>query len=377
MGPLKGMKVVEVGGIGPGPFCGQMLSDMGADVVRIDRKGVPRSMVPYKFDVWHRNRRSITLNLKKPEGVKAALKLIEKADALIEGFRPGVMEKLGLGPDVCLEKNKRLVFGRMTGWGQDGPLSQAAGHDINYIALSGALHAMGVAGGKPVVPLNLVADLGGGGMMLAFGIMCAMHEAKQSGKGQVVDATMVDGAACLMGFFYGLWGSGLWSDARGSNLLDGGAHFYDTYETADGRYISIGAIEPQFYALLLKHAEIDDPDFEVQLDMSKWPLLKKKTAEIFKRKTRDAWCKIMEGTDICFAPVLSFEEAINHPHNKKREVFVNIDGAIQPAPAPRFSRTKPDNPKAAPEPGADNDSALVDWGFTAEDIQMLKEKDVL
>lgn len=377
MGPLEGMKVIEAGGIGPGPFCAQMLSDMGAEVIRIDRKGVPRSLVPRQFDVWHRNRRSITLDLKKPEGVKAALKLIEKADALVEGFRPGVMEKLGLGPDDCFKANPRLVYGRMTGWGQNGPLSKAAGHDINYIALSGALHAIGVAGQKPVPPLNLVADLGGGGMMLAFGIMCGIYETKKSGKGQVVDATMVDGAACLMGFFYGLWGAKLWSADRGANLLDGGAHFYDTYETKDGKYISVGSIEPQFYQLLLKLTGINDPDFDVQLDMFKWPVLKKKTADIFKQKTRDEWCALMEGTDVCFAPVLDFNEAIHHPHNQERNVFVDVEGAMQPGPAPRFSRTQPAHPKAAPEPGADNDSALSDWGFSSSEIDQLKKKGAL
>ena len=377
MGPLEGMKVLEVGGIGPGPFCAQMLADMGAEVIRIDRKGVPRSMVPFNFDVWHRNRRSITLDLKKKEGVDAALKLVESADALVEGFRPGVMEKLGLGPDLCLERNPRLVFGRMTGWGQDGPLANAAGHDINYISISGALHPIGTAGGKPVPPLNLVADLGGGGMMLAYGIMCAIFECHKSGKGQVVDAAMVDGSAALMGFFYGLYGTGLWADRRGANLLDGGAHFYDTYETSDGKYISIGSIEPQFYKLLLSITEVDDPEFDQQLDITKWPILKEKFEEIFKKKTRDEWCALMEGSDVCFAPVLSLEEAMNHPHNVAREIFVDVGGARQPAPAPRFSRTKPGVPRPAPEPGADNESALSDWGFSPSEIEALREKDAI
>lgn len=365
------MRVLEVGGIGPGPFCGQMLSDMGADVIRIDKREGAGSIVPRKFDVWQRGRRSITLDLKKEEGKAAALKLIENADALIEGFRPGVMEKLGLGPDVCLERNPRLVYGRMTGWGQDGPLSQAAGHDINYIALSGALHAIGTAGEKPVPPLNLIGDLGGGGMMLAFGIMCGVFEANRSGKGQVVDATMVDGAASLMGFFYGLWNAGLWSANRGTNLLDGGAPFYDTYQTKDDKYISVGAIEPQFYTLLLELTGIDDPDFDVQFDIAKWPLLKKKTAAVFRQKTRDEWCDLLEGSDVCFAPVLSFEEAINHPHNKERNVFVKIGDTVQPAPAPRFSRTRPDIPDPAPEPGADNETALIDWRFTQAEVDHL------
>lgn len=378
MGPLKGMKVVMVGGIGPGPFCAQMLADMGADIIRIDKKGEPRiAFIQKKFDVLHRNIRSVTIDFKKKEGIEAALKLIDKAEAIIEGFRPGVMEKLGLGPDICLKRNPKLIFGRMTGWGQEGPLAQAAGHDINYIALTGALHAIGKAGEKPVVPLNIVGDFGGGSLFLAFGIMCGVYEARQSGKGQVVDAAVVDGTSALMGAFYGLKAAGIWSDNRGTNILDGGAQFYDTYETSDGKYISLGSLEPQFYKLLLKLAEIDDPVFKNQLDIFKWPEMKEKMAVIFKSKTRDEWCEIMEGTDACFAPVLSFDEAINHPHNVEREVFIDVDGVMQPAPAPRFSRTKPEVRWGAPDPGDHNDSAFSDWGFSADELNMLNKEDVI
>jgi alpha-methylacyl-CoA racemase len=372
MGPLKGIKIVEVGGIGPVPFCGQMLSDMGADILRIERPGQPRGMVEPKYDVWRRGRRSINIDLKKAEGAEAALRLVGQADALLEGFRPSVMEKLGLGPDVCLKRNPRLVYGRMTGWGQEGPLAQAAGHDINYIALSGALHAIGRPGQNPPPPLNIIGDLGGGGMFLAFGVVCGLLEARKSGKGQVVDAAMVDGAAVLAGFFYGAWTAGFWTDEHGTNLLDGGAHFYDTYETADGKWVSVGSIEPQFYSLLLKHLGIDDPDFQFQMDRSRWPVFKEKVATLFKQKTRDEWCKIMDGTDVCFAPVLSFKEALNHPHNVARETFVEVDGVMQPAPAPRFSRTRPEIQMPAPEPGENTESGLRDWGFSQKEIDELK-----
>jgi alpha-methylacyl-CoA racemase len=376
MGPLNGVKIVEVGGIGAGPFCGQMLSDMGAEIIRIDKKG-HHGYGESKFDVMNRNRKSVCLDLKKPEGIETVLKLVKKADALLEGFRPGVMEKLGLGPDVCLKRNPKLVYGRMTGWGQDGPLSQAAGHDINYISLSGALHAIGPLDEKPIPPLNLIGDFGGGGLLLAFGIVCALFEAKQSRKGQVVDAAMIDGSATLMSLFYGLYASGLWSDKRGANLLDGGAHFYDTYETADKKWISIGAIEPQFYDLLLKLAEIDDPEFKSQMEPSKWPSLKIKMEALFKTKTRDKWCEIMEGTDICFAPVLSFDEAIKHPHNVARKTFIEVNGIPQPAPAPRFSRTPPKIQSPPPSPGEHTQTALKDWGISDTYIQKLKQDDVI
>ena len=371
MGPLQGVKVIEVGGIGPGPFCGMMLSDMGAEIVRVERKGQFMLTDP-KFDLLTRNRRSIEVDLRKEEGAAAVLKMVEQADALQEGFRPGVMEKLGLGPDECLKKNPRLVYGRMTGWGQEGPLAKAAGHDINYIALTGALHAIGRKGETPVPPLNLVGDFGGGGMMLAFGMVCALYESQKSGKGQVVDAAMVDGSAALMAMIYGLRASGLWTDDRGTNLIDGGAHFYDTYETADGKYVSIGSIEPQFYALLLKHTGIDDPDFNNQHDLMKWPAFKERLVEIFKTKTRNEWCEIMEGTDVCFAPVLSLDEAKDHPHNRTRNTFIELEGVLQPAPAPRFSRTTPGTPNPPPKIGEHTEAVLADFGFGTDDIEALK-----
>jgi alpha-methylacyl-CoA racemase len=376
MGPLEGVKVVEMGGIGPGPFCGMMLSDMGANIIRIDRKGYS-GRVESKYDILRRGRRSIGLDLKKPQGVEAVLKLIEQADALQEGFRPGVMERMGLGPDVCMKRNPKLVYGRMTGWGQEGPISQAAGHDINYIALTGALYCIGRAGQNPVPPLNLVGDFGGGGMLLAFGIVCALFEAQKSGKGQVVDAAIVDGSAVLMAGLYGYRAAGFWTDQRASNFLDTGAHFYDTYETADGKWISIGSIEPQFYALLLKHAGIDDPEFQAQNDRTKWPKFKKKVAEIFKSKTRDEWCDIMEGTDVCFGPVLSMEEAPKHPQNVFRDSFVEVGGVPQPAPAPRFSRTRPEIKGPPLMQGEHTEAALADWGFTQDEVQKLKAADVI
>jgi alpha-methylacyl-CoA racemase len=337
MGPLHGVKVIEFAGIGPGPFCAMLLSDMGAEVVRIDRKG---GRGANKFDITSRGRRSIALDLKNPDAVKTAITLISQADALLEGFRPGVMEKLGLGPDVALKANPKLVYGRMTGWGQTGPLSQAAGHDINYIALTGALHAIGRKGETPVPPLNLVGDFGGGALYLAFGMACALFEARGSGKGQVVDCAMTDGAASLMSMFYGFKAMGMWSDNKGENLLDGGAHFYDTYETSDGKWVSIGSIEPQFYALLLEKTGLaGDTSFSQQMNPAMWDDLKERLTALFLTKTRDEWCDLMDGTDICFAPVLSLTEAPQHPHNVARGTFVEDGGIIQPAPAPRFSAT--------------------------------------
>jgi alpha-methylacyl-CoA racemase len=371
MGPLNGVKVIEVGGIGPGPFCGMMLSDMGAQIVRVERKGQFALTEP-KFDLLLRNRRSIEMDLRKQEGVAALLRMVEQVDSLQEGFRPGVMEKLGIGPEVCLQRNPRIVFGRMTGWGQVGPLANAAGHDINYISLSGALHTIGRKGERPVPPLNLVGDFGGGGMLLAFGMACALFEARRSGKGQVVDAAMIDGSAVLMAMMYGFRASGFWADERGANMLDGAAHFYDTYETADGKYVSVGSIEPQFYALLLKHTGIDDPDFRNQLDPTKWSACKERLTEIFKTKTRDEWCGIMEGTDVCFAPVLSLDEAKDHPQNRARNTFIEVEGVMQPAPAPRFSRTKPDTPKPPPNIGEHTEAVLEDFGFRADEIEALK-----
>jgi alpha-methylacyl-CoA racemase len=376
MGPLEGVKILEVGGIGPGPFCGMMLSDMGADIVRVERPG-GLSLTEPKYELLSRNRRSIFIDLRKPEGVAALLKMVEQVDALQEGFRPGVMEKLGLGPDVCLKHNPKLVYGRMTGFGQEGPLAKAAGHDINYISMSGALHAIGRKGEKPVPPLNLVGDFGGGGMLLAFGMVCALLEARKSGQGQVVDTAMIDGSAALMTMIYGLKAAGLWVDRCGVNLLDTGAHFYDTYETADGKYISIGSIEPQFYALLLELAEIDDPEFKEQLDLTKWPGLKTKLDTLFKTKTRDEWCDLMEGSDICFAPVLSLEEAPRHPHNQARKTFVEVEGVVQPAPAPRFSRTKPELKTTPPIPGQDTLRVLEDFGLTPGEIEDLKQSGVI
>jgi alpha-methylacyl-CoA racemase len=374
MGPLQGFRIIELAGIGPGPFCGMMLSDMGAEVIRIDRLA-PGAPAPR--DVLARNRRSVGVNLKSPEGVETVLKLAESADALFEGFRPGVTERLGLGPDDCMARNEKLVYGRMTGWGQDGPMAHAAGHDINYIALTGALHAIGRPGERPVPPLNLVGDFGGGGMLLAYGIVCGLLEAQRSGKGQVVDAAMVDGAASLMAMFFTMAAANRFSDQRGTNMLDGGAHFYDTYETSDGKAICIGSIEPQFYALLVEKAELDKEKFAPQMDPSQWPALKAELAEVFKSKTQAEWCEIMEGTDVCFAPVLSIFEAPDHPHNKARNSFLELDGIVQPAPSPRFSRTVPEVSHMAGAPGADTDSVLADCGFSADEVAALKDAGVV
>ncbi|MDX1580618.1 MAG: CaiB/BaiF CoA-transferase family protein [Alphaproteobacteria bacterium] len=383
MGPLKGLKVIEIAGIGPGPFCAMMLADMGADVVRIDRKsqaGRPGTTVgadPRK-DVLNRGRRSLALDLKKPESVETVLKLCESADVILEGFRPGVMERLGLGPDEVMGRNASIVYGRMTGWGQDGPYSKVAGHDINYIALSGALHAIGRKGDKPVPPMNLVGDFGGGGMVLAFGVVCAVLEAQKSGKGQIVDAAMVDGAALLMTPMYGLAAMGRWNgDERGVNLLDTGAHFYEVYETSDGKYISVGSIEPQFYALLVEKAGLDKEEFSEQMNPAKWPGYKDKLVELFKTKTRDEWCEIMEYTDICFAPVLSMNEAYKHPHNAERNTFIEVAGVRQPGPAPRFSRTAAEVARPSPKPGEHNDEVLKEWGLSDDDISALKEKEAI
>ncbi len=371
-GPLAGLKIIEFAGIGPGPFCAMLLSDMGAEVIRIDRYGAKGGS---KFDITARGRRSIALNLKTEQGVRAALDLIGQADALLEGFRPGVMERLGLGPEQCLAQNPKLVYGRMTGWGQTGPLAHAAGHDINYISLTGALHAIGRPGEKPVPPLNLVGDFGGGALYLAFGITCGLIEAKRSGRGQVIDTAMTDGSASLMAMFFGFKASGfpgMMSGEHGTNMLDGGAHFYDTYECADGKWISIGSIEPQFYALLRETAGLTDAYWDTQMDASLWPEQKQKIAEVFKTKTRDEWTALMEGTDICFAPVLSLEEAIEHPHNKARETIVEIDGVVQPNVAPRFSRTKPEIQGPPPKAGEHTEDILNDWGLGGR-IEVLKK----
>ena len=372
-GPLSGLKVVEFAGIGPGPFCGMLLSDLGADVVRVDRKGPGRGA---PTDVTGRGRRSIALDLKTPEAVEACLKLMEGADAIIEGFRPGVMERLGLGPDVALKRNPKLVFGRMTGWGQTGPWAHAAGHDMNYIAITGALHAIGT-GDKPVPPLNLVGDFGGGALYLAFGLLAGVIQARETGKGQVVDCAMSDGAASLMAMFYGMKGAGIWKDERRKNLLDGGAHFYDTYQCSDGKWISIGSIEPQFYALLLEKTGINDPDFQRQHDRTIWPDLREKLAHVIAQKTRDEWTEIMGGSDVCFAPILDLDEAPKHPHNAARQTFVEVAGVTQPAPAPRFSATPGAIQGPPPAIGAHDQEALSDWGFSDSEIGALRSAGAL
>ena len=361
-GPLTGLKIVEFAGIGPGPFCGMLLADLGADVVRIDRVGARGGA---KTDIASRGKRSVALDLKDPAAIETALKLMDKADIAFEGFRPGVMERLGLGPDVALKRNPKLVYGRMTGWGQFGPYSQAAGHDINYIALTGALHAIGM-GDKPVPPLNLVGDFGGGALYLAFGMLAGAIHARSTGQGQVVDCAMCDGAASLMSMFYGMHATGMWKDERRANMLDGATQFYDTYECADGGWISVGSIEPQFYALLLEKAGLaDDPAMKAQMNRPEWPTLKAKVAAAILTKTRDEWCQIMDASDVCFAPVLSLKEAPAHPHNVARKTFVEIDGITQPAPAPRFSATPGAISGPPPAIGADTDAVFADWGVAA------------
>ncbi|WP_417611293.1 CaiB/BaiF CoA transferase family protein [Parasphingorhabdus sp.] len=341
-GPLAGLNIIEFAGIGPGPFCGMMLADQGATVTVLHRPG----RAPDPRLALSRSRKLVAIDLKSDAGIKTARDLVKNADGLIEGFRPGVMERLGLGPDELLADNPQLVYGRMTGWGQYGPLASAAGHDINYISISGALHAFGRKGEKPTPPINMVGDFGGGGMMLAFGMVSALLHAKTGGAGQVVDCAMTDGSAALMAMIFDFHNTGQWQDERGVNLLDTGAHFYDTYETSDGKFISIGSIEPQFYAELRQVAGLaDDPDFDAQMDPRQWPALKAKLTDLFKTKTRSQWCDLMEGTDICFAPVLSLTEAKEHPHNVERQTFVDVGGLKQPAPAPRYSVTVPDPPK--------------------------------
>ncbi len=372
-GPLSGLKIVEFAGIGPGPFCGMLLSDLGADVVRIDRKGAGRGS---PADITARGRRSVALDLKNPDAIETCLKLMAEADGIIEGFRPGVMERLGLGPDVALKRNPKLVYGRMTGWGQFGPYAKAAGHDMNYIAITGALHAIGTDE-KPIPPLNLVGDFGGGALYLAFGLLAGVIHARSTGEGQVIDCAMSDGAASLMSMFYGFKAMGAWQETRRSNLLDGGAHFYDTYQCADGKWISIGSIEPQFYALLLEKTGITDPAFQNQMDRSAWPELTQKLAGVLKTKTQAEWCEIMDATDICFAPILDLDEAPKHAHNVARETFVTVEGVIQPAPAPRFSATPGKIQAPPPKIGAHNEAALTDWGFSAEAIKALQDSGAL
>jgi alpha-methylacyl-CoA racemase len=374
-GPLEGTRIVEIAGIGPGPFCAMMLADMGADVIRVERAervlgGDPASP---PSDVLMRGRRSIGVDLKNPDGVEAVLSLIESADGLIEGFRPGVMERLGLGPDAALARNPKLVYGRMTGWGQDGPYAPTAGHDINYIALAGALDSIGRKGEAPVPPLNLVGDFGGGGMLLAYGLVCGILQAQRTGTGQVVDAAMVDGAAILTTMFHAFRAMGIWEDERGSNLLDTGAHFYDVYETADGKYVSIGSIEPQFYAELVRLTGLDGEELPFQMDKTQWPAMKDRIAAIFKTKTRDEWCQLMEGTDVCFAPVLGLGEAPAHPHNVHRQTFVELDGVVQPAPAPRFSGTPVSVQRPPAHAGQHTDEVLTEWGLDADRVAKLRD----
>jgi len=374
MGVLSGYRIIELAGIGPAPMCAMLLSDMGADVVRIDRLadaglGV---QVQTKYSLLNRGRRSVALDLKRPEAADAVLRMVGKADALIEGFRPGVMERLGLGPDVCLGRNPKLVYGRMTGWGQEGPLAQAAGHDINYIALAGALYSIGRRGEAPVPPLNLVGDFGGGALYLALGVVAGILEAQKSGKGQVVDVAMVDGVASLMTAIYGMHGAGIWTNERGTNILDTGAHYYDVYETRDGKHISVGSIEAKFYEELLERSGLKNQELPRQNDRPSWPRMKERLKTLFLTRTRDEWCKIMEGTDICFAPVLSMDEAPQHPHNQIRGTFVTQDGVTQPAPAPRFSRTPSAIQSPPATPGEHTEEALSDWGFSSADLEKLR-----
>ena len=370
MGPLKGLKIIEMAGIGPGPFCGMVLADLGAEIIRVDRAS--EIGTGSKKEPSNRGKKSIAVDLKAKEGVEVVLKLVETADAIFEGFRPGVMERLGIGPEVCLARNDRIVFGRMTGWGQEGPLANAAGHDINYISLSGALAAIGRPGSPPVPPLNLIGDFGGGGMLLALGLVAALLESKESKQGQVVDAAMTDGSALLMTMSYSMQSSGMWKTTMGSNLLDGGSHFYDTYECKDGKFISIGSIEPQFYALLCQIAELDEKVFSKQMSRDLWPEQKEEIKKIFVKKTRDEWCELMEGTDVCFAPVLDMSEAPEHPHNKERKTFIDLEGVTQPAPAPRFSRTEPEVVSSPSIVGEHTNEVLSSIGLSEEDISTLK-----
>lgn len=374
-GPLSGYRIIEIAGIGPGPFAAMMLSDMGAEVIRVERSQAVRPGAGPNLDVMQRNRRNIAIDLKNPAGVETLMQLIDSADALIEGFRPGVMERLGIGPDACLARNPKLVFARMTGWGQDGPYALAAGHDINYISLAGALAHFGRVGQAPVPPLNMVGDFGGGGMFLAYGVVCALLEAQRSGQGQVVDTAMVDGTAVLMSMFWGFKSMGAFNEnAPGTNLLDTGAHFYDVYECSDGKYISLGSIEPQFYAELLRLTGLDqDPEFAAQHNHANWPHLKERLTALFVTRTRADWCELMEHSDVCFAPVLTMSEAVQHPHNRHRETFIEYDGVMQPAPAPRFSRTKPEVIMAPARAGEHTREVLADWGFSTAAVDTLFE----
>ncbi len=375
MGPLEGVRIVELAGIGPGPMACMLLADMGATVIKVDRladAGLGVAM-PSKYQLLHRGRKSIAVDLKNPAGVEAVLKLVERADALIEGFRPGVTERMGLGPEDCWARNPKLVYGRMTGWGQEGTLSHAAGHDMNYIALIGALHAIGRKGEAPVPPLNLVGDFGGGALYMVVGVLAALLEAGRSGKGQVVDTAMTDGAASLMTIFYGMLGAGQWQDTRGSNVLDTGAHFYDVYETSDGLHVSIASIEAKFYTEMLEKTGLKDAGLPDQWDAATWPEVNARMKEVFKTKSRDEWCQIMEGSDVCFAPVLSLVEAPKHAHNQARQTFVEIDGVVQPNVAPRFSRTESAIQRPPAAPGEHTEEALREWGFDDSALDSLRQ----
>jgi alpha-methylacyl-CoA racemase len=374
MGPLKGYRIIELAGIGPGPFCAMLLADMGAEVVRIDRSDGGGNPIERdaRFQVMHRNRRSVSMDLKHPEAVATLLKMCESADAILEGFRPGVMERLGLGPQACQQANEKLVYGRMTGWGQEGPLAQRAGHDINYVAISGVLGMLGRENGIPSPPLNIIGDMGGGGLLLAFGIVCALLEARGSGKGQVVDAAMTEGSALMASTVFGLRGAGIWQDQRGRNILDGGAHFYEVYETSDGGYMAVGAIEKQFYALLLKGLGLDPAELPAQMDSTSWPEMKQRFAQLFASKTRAQWTAIFEDVDACVTPVLSLEEAAAHPHNSLRGSYVKPDDILQAAPAPRFSRTRPAIALPPPNSGEHSDLVLESYGFEPGEIAALR-----
>jgi alpha-methylacyl-CoA racemase len=382
-GPLSGTKIIELAGIGPGPYAAMMLADAGAQVIRLERAapGAPEraaGLTEPHWDVSNRSRASVGIDLKHPHAVDLVLRLVEQADGLIEGFRPGVAERLGLGPDACWARNAGLVYGRMTGWGQDGPMASTAGHDIDYIAISGALWPIGRAGSLPVPPLNLVGDFGGGGMLLAFGMVAALLEAARSGQGQVVDAAMVDGSASLMTMVYAVHHSGMWNEQRASNLLDTGAPNYEVYETADGKYFAVGALEAQFYAALLDGLGLaDDPTMRRQNDKAAWPAMKERFAAVFSTKTRDEWTEVFEGTDACAAPVLSPWEAHLHPHNEARSTFVEVEGIVQPAPAPRFSRTPSAISRPPSRPGADTVSGLVEWGVDEGTVAKLRESGAL
>ena len=377
MGALSGFKIIELSGIGPGPLCGMLLSDLGADVIRIDRSHTTMPQSEAKFDITGRNKKSICLNLKDNDSKEIFFKLIEDADALIEGYRPGVTEKLGIGPDECLKINPRLVYGRITGWGQDGPLSQAAGHDINYIALAGALFSIGQKDSKPSIPINLIGDYAGGTMFLAYGVCAALLSVSKTGKGQVVDAAMIDGVSSLLTILYSLSQSGIWKvNEKGSNLFDGGSPFYQVYETKDNKYVSVGSLEPQFYQLLVQKLNLNE-EFSNQMDMSKWPDLINKLEGLFKTKTQNEWNELLENTDVCYAPVLSIDEARNHPHMKSRNSFISIDDVIQPSPAPRFSKTNSESPKKAPKVGENNEEILLEIGYTKDEINSFKERKII